>query len=356
MKHQERLFIVITMLLLLSGGAVLLKRTISPTEQDLGIIFKTPSRYIAHYAFDPGATFLALADDYGEVDIVRMSDGQRIRKFTRPEDIPTPLGTLLSPDRGWVPPGRGSQVAYSPDGHYLAHAGTFGVRVWRMDRGEPMVLANAPTGPVGAMLFLPDGRLQVWAAGGTIYRWQLPDNSAVAYPAPLGAAEDWRFGGAGRWLVGCRVLPSDQGIKDVEVVFWSVEESSETRVTIPQVGYCRDLALSPDGELLVVKSGGYEYRLVGRRDGQVRHLVELHFANDGGGIGFAPAGDWVVLGGNKRLSIRDTRNGRERGTLRVELPPLTYVQPIRFGAVTVSQDGRFIAALCGDIYLRVWRR
>lgn len=330
--------VLVVLLLACCGGGALLRRVVLPTERELGIVLKVYDETSWDLAFDPSGTVLAVADRDGAVAVVEVRSGQRRLHFPPPDGTPPPLGV-------------DARLAISPDGAHLAHAGTFGVRLWALASGAPVVLAGALSGPVRALDYLPDGRLQAWATAGTISRWDAPGAAPAILAAPTASFGYASFGGGGRWLASCRELP------DATVLFWDVEVGTETRVAIPGINRltCATIpVLSPDGALAVVKTLGEDYHVIDRVQGRVRQTIAIDGTGDGGGIAFAPGGAWFILGGNKRLSIRDVGDGRERGALRA-LPLLEYELPIRFGTMVVSRDGRYLAARCGDAYVRVWR-
>lgn len=117
-----------------------------------------PPEGAAALRFSLDGSLLAVATEEGVVDLIRSSNGKRIKRLGR--------------KRGLVI----RSVAFSKDGRWLASGGTDGsIRIWNVATGGQ--LANLPghSGRVTSLAFSPDGRqLLSYSSVGELRSWDIP--------------------------------------------------------------------------------------------------------------------------------------------------------------------------------------
>ena len=237
--------------------------------------------------FDPTFERYARSDSEGDVSVRRVGDDAEIASLR----------------------GDGKPVfpRFSPDGHCLAaqaHSGREGVKVWRLDGGEPSVVVNEPRSREWLSDFSPDGRLFV-AAGGddTIVVYELPSGK------PLRRLEGHPIGGSG-WMtfhpkdpLVAVITKGGNSVRIVDV------ETGKVRADLTQANTSH-IAWHPDGRMLAVASNDGAIYLW---DTQERRRVSVHWGHTAPDpvVAFNHAGD-LLLSNNSigLLRVLDPQTGR----------------------------------------------
>lgn len=196
-----------------------------------------------------------------------------------------------------------ADLAFSPDGRYLACGGARGVHLWQTAGWGEAKYLELPEYPVLAIAFSPDGRLlAAGGMGGTVRVWRLPQGRLVrvlstgpSVPQRLAFSPDGRWLAAGTCAEFTRCLWGD-------LLVWRVGRWKMVRLWRGE-GQVTDLAFSPDGSLIAFVTGGNTLRFWGVRAGQETRVLpvqrgcahDLAFSPDGRYL--AVVGCWVSLYG-----------------------------------------------------------
>jgi eukaryotic-like serine/threonine-protein kinase len=312
---------------------------------------KSRIAFVSGVAFNPYGTRLASAGEHG-VKVWDARTGEEVQS--------------LSGHSGGV-----SSVAFSPDGGRLASGGhDRSVRVWDLETGREAFSLKGHLAGVWAVAFSPDGkRLASGSGDRTIKVWDAtrnpearvlglamsvafrPDGRRFATGAPdktiriLDAADGSEvlrldgvgatlaFSPDGRRLAGtASYFDADQAVK-----VWDTTTGKQLLDLSEPDFRARGVAFSPDNQLVAASGVGEIEGLrvwdsaTGRRVLSLRAVAPIT-----GSLAFTPAGDRVAASTGRQVIVWDVASGREAQSFDV--------RDGRAGVVTISEDGRWLAA------------
>jgi WD40 repeat protein len=281
---------------------------------------------VTDLAFSPDGAVLASASDDASIGVWDV-DGRAIRRLEAHADTVTSLA--FSPDGGrlisgsddrslrvWEMPsgdlidtirsatlGRVLQVAYSPDGLWIAAADQFCL----------IQLRSARTGVLYRSLLQPSC---IVSQGNIVAAWGLaftPDGtrllSAEMEPGRRGTVQSWQVG---EYAEPIRIQGPNDGVRALALssdgarlalafassaVPWVVQaETGEVQHELRGHAYAvRDLAISPDGRLLATASADQSVRVWSLEDGELLEVLEGHAAPVNS-VAFSPDGTRLASG------------------------------------------------------------
>ena len=270
---------------------------------------------------------------------------------------------LWSPDDGWAHGGPLQahgvvhQVAWSPDGRYLAAAADdFASVVWDMAHDRKLALSDGfesprASGTCGlATAFSPDGRLLAMGTSSGVRIWDTSSwqrrTKSVDADLIVGAnVTSVSFSPDGRLLVSTAAT-------DV-VQVWALPAGKEVQRLEAARFTATCSAFSPDGKLLAVgDAGGYVSLWT---VGSWKLQKALPYGHTVKGVAFSPDGTQLVAGGDGPPVMWDVQSSRELGRLKscdsgspCEAQPFTNRQERSSGSVAFSRTGEKLAWAVND--------
>lgn len=269
-------------------------------------------------AITPDGQTVAIGDEYGEIRLYRVADGQLQQQLTAHTNTVTALsfsadGRLLAScahdqtARIWACPSgqllhtlaiqTGSQytVAFSADGRLLASgAGDATIYIWDIENGHPLLTLKGHTASVRSVIFVPN-RHMLLSVGfdGLIFVWDLAvidelllnreqngrQNERAAQPQIVRAAH--KIGGDAKASFISLALSLDQSVVAAgttrgEIYLWDFPAGALRQVLVGHRDIVRALAFWPDDNTLISASGDASIRVWNVPSGRALDMLTEH--------------------------------------------------------------------------------
>ena len=232
-------------------------------------------------------------------------------------------------------------IAFSPNGHLLATAGTDQtIRLWDPESGRDLKVLRGHLGAVHALAFSPNGKqLASGSADTSIRIWDIASGQEVrAATSDFGAVRALTFSPDGKTLV--------TGGNDSSLRFWDSASGKELRSVRGQFGVVYSVAYSPDGRTVATGNSDNQIHLWDLATSRQRGALTGH-AGAVFAVAFAPGSHLLAsASADGTLRLWDMETGQERLTL-------TGHKGEVFG-VAFTTDGRSLASAGADGTVRMW--
>ena len=232
-------------------------------------------------------------------------------------------------------------LVYSPDGAWLAVAGSAGI--WLYDTRAGRLRAHLDAGHVLSVAFAPDGRTLAAGSGRAVQLWEVGTGQLEAtLEGHTGVVRSVAYSPDGETLAS--------GGGDHEIRLWEVGTASPGATLRGHSGEVGSVAFSPDGETLASGGGDYTVRMWDVETGQERAVLEGH-AGWIESVAFSPDGGILASGGwDGTIRLWDAATGEPRATME---------EPGRYGltgwvwSLAFAPDGDILAS-GHDHGVRLW--
>ena len=258
-----------------------------------------------------------------------------------------PLGHRIgaSPDAGF------SNVAFSPDGHFLVFGGEFGeILEWNIARdelnGEPLSDHRLK---VSSLAYAPDGKVLVSGSqDGTVIFWDMDKRAVLSGPIKAHRSPVWSLACSpdGKTVVSGG---------DAELIFWDLATHKQVGSPITsQKDRIWTLAFSKDGKYLA-SAGNERTAELWKTTQPTQPIKTLGPSNAGRyqwlspvGISFHPNGKLLAMSTRENsVALWDLRKERS-------LAPDLYGHTLSVSSVDFNRDGKVLASGSEDGDIRLW--
>jgi WD40 repeat protein len=299
----------------------------------------------------PDGKIVALGE-FGAIHLIDAQTGKSIRKI---------------PVDGWW----GRQVTFSPDGRQIAAEVGSAIGLWDVETGKQL-FDEAPghAGLVETVAYSPDGQLIATGGENRFHVWDA-DTGEHVFSRTFGREGSVRFlqfSRNGQRLAAAGSVEDQLGREVAAVSVW--RPSGDQWASMRFYGYLEGMALSPNGQQLVIvhgftrggrarlelwKAGGHSYRLAeypAESQKWVPDVVTVRFSPDGRSVVFAQE--------NGTITKWDTTGAEEAASFVADWRPENHPdkarnKPPSLDSADFTSDGkRVVCAFYGTENLSVW--
>ena len=339
-KATRRLYLLLTLLVVLFGAAVLLGlRAVQQERKAESLQRESKARELAALALsslkeDPersvllGLQAVNTTLRFGQAPVPEAEDALQRAILLIPESVklhhPTPV----------------LAVAYSSDGTRVATGSTDHVaRVWDAHNGNLLLPLKGHTGPVSSVAFSPKGTAVATASGdGTLRVWDLITGKLMrTFNPQSGPLTAIAYSPDGKQLL--------VGSSEKNATLWSIADGKLHLILHGHSASVTSVAFSADGKLLGTASSDWTAKIWNRSNGKL--IVTIHgHSKSVNGLAFSPNGKFLATASSDNTArLWDVRTA-------VQVRNLRHSGSVR--SATFSPDSSLLATAGSDNTATLW--
>ncbi|MGA8893765.1 MAG: SMP-30/gluconolactonase/LRE family protein [Planktothrix agardhii] len=300
------------------------------------------SNSVNSVAISPDGQILVSGSDDKTIKIWQLSTGEELRILTgHSESV--------------------NSVAISPDGQTLLSGSRDNtIKIWRLSTGEELRTLTVHSDSVNFVAISPDGQILVSSShtvvsdiyDNTIKIWQLSTGRELR---TLTCCWD------SNPIDSVAISPDGQTLvsgSDREIMIWDLSSGQKLRTLTGHSGWVGSVAISPDGQILasgdtVMGSMGCSFDTTIKiwqlsTGEELRTLTVVDWWVNS--LAISPDGQTLVIGGDYTITIWDLSTGQELGTLTGHSEHSDEVK-----SLAISPDGQTLVCGGDDGTIMIWR-
>ncbi|CAD5928423.1 SMP-30/gluconolactonase/LRE family protein [Planktothrix agardhii] len=300
------------------------------------------SNSVNSVAISPDGQILVSGSDDKTIKIWQLSTGEELRILTgHSESV--------------------NSVAISPDGQTLLSGSRDNtIKIWRLSTGEELRTLTVHSDSVNFVAISPDGQILVSSShtvvsdiyDNTIKIWQLSTGRELR---TLTCCWD------SNPIDSVAISPDGQTLvsgSDREIMIWDLSSGQKLRTLTGHSGWVGSVAISPDGQILasgdtVMGSMGCSFDTTIKiwqlsTGEELRTLTVVDWWVNS--LAISPDGQTLVIGGDYTITIWDLSTGQELGTLTGHSEHSDEVK-----SLAISPDGQTLVSGGDDGTIMIWR-
>ena len=276
---------------------------------------------IVQLAYSPDGEFLATGDTHGRVQIWQIKDAQVYATF---------LG-----HRNWV-----WSLAWSPDSKIIASGGEdHQVKFWDIETGNCSRILPVESNFIWFLKFSPDGnQIAIATSEAEVILWNIYSNELKIFTEHTSDVHCVSFSRDGKYLAS--------GSHDHTIKLWDITSENSLQTFEGHSSLVYGVEISPDGKTLVSSSQDKSIKLWDISSGECQITYTGH-EYPVLGVGFTPDGQKIVSSSaDKTIRLWDINSKK---CLKV-----CYGHSEMIGSIDISPDGKTFASGSIDQTVRFW--